>query len=612
MSSTLRPVIIKHALPALLLCLFSFSTAAAQTTSFTYQGRLTDVGALANGPYDIEFKLFDNADLQQGPTLTNEDVTVIDGSFVVVLDFGDVFDGTPRFLEIGVRPGDSVDAFTVLNPRWPITSTPYAIRSLKAAAADTATTADSATTATNATTADTATDATQLGGVAADQYVKTDDPRLGGEGGNFIQNGVEPQAGANFNISGNGTLGGTLSANNVGIGTATPNAGIRLQVNGDTLISTAVGNFIQFGTPNTETGMSLRRPAVGRADLRFDGSSVKLVAGGDTGPPGSTNGVVVNTAGLVGIGTVNPQAKLEVNPGGIGSMFFGTPNAETGISIRTNATANRADIRFDGSTLKLVAVPGGLVPPSTNGVAINTAGNVGIGTTAPFSKLHVDGAGPIQTTVRSTTDRAVVALDSNVGGQRRVWTLESGLFNINQGLFGIYDATAQRARLTIDPAGVTSVNVLRITAGADFSENFDVNVARTRRGGEIAEKIAAGMLVSIDPISPGKLTLSTRAYDRRVAGILSGAGGVQTGMLMGHEGTLADGKQPVALSGRVYAWVDAAHGRVRPGDLLTTSATPGHAMKVRNHAKAQGAILGKAMTALKQGKGLVLVLVTLQ
>ena len=138
MSSTLRPVIIQYALPALLLCIFSLGTAAAQTTSFTYQGRLTDAGALANGPYDIEFKLFDNADLQQGPTLTNEDVTIVDGSFVVVLDFGDVFDGTPRFLEIGVRPGDSVDDFTVLDPRWPITSTPYAIRSLKAAAADTA------------------------------------------------------------------------------------------------------------------------------------------------------------------------------------------------------------------------------------------------------------------------------------------------------------------------------------------------------------------------------------------------------------------------------------------------------------------------------------------
>jgi hypothetical protein len=66
------------------------------------------------------------------------------------------------------------------------------------------------------------------------------------------------------------------------------------------------------------------------------------------------------------------------------------------------------------------------------------------------------------------------------------------------------------------------------------------------------------------------------------------------------------------LTGRVYVLADATHGAIRPGDLLTTSGTPGHAMKVANHAKAQGAILGKAMSGLSDGKGLVLVLVTLQ
>jgi hypothetical protein len=68
----------------------------------------------------------------------------------------------------------------------------------------------------------------------------------------------------------------------------------------------------------------------------------------------------------------------------------------------------------------------------------------------------------------------------------------------------------------------------------------------------------------------------------------------------------------VALTGRVYVMADATNGAITPGDLLTTSATPGHAMKVSDHVKAQGAILGKAMTSLKEGKGMVLVLVTLQ
>jgi hypothetical protein len=69
----------------------------------------------------------------------------------------------------------------------------------------------------------------------------------------------------------------------------------------------------------------------------------------------------------------------------------------------------------------------------------------------------------------------------------------------------------------------------------------------------------------------------------------------------------------VALAGRVYCNVDASFGDVSPGDLLTTSPTPGYAMAVRDHRRAQGAILGKAMERMPKGlKGQMLVLVTLQ
>jgi hypothetical protein len=68
----------------------------------------------------------------------------------------------------------------------------------------------------------------------------------------------------------------------------------------------------------------------------------------------------------------------------------------------------------------------------------------------------------------------------------------------------------------------------------------------------------------------------------------------------------------VALTGRVWTWCDASSGPIVPGDLLTTAATPGHAMAVRDHARAQGAVLGKAMSSLDSGTGLVLVLVNLQ
>ncbi|MDZ7262045.1 MAG: hypothetical protein ONB05_08070, partial [candidate division KSB1 bacterium] len=94
--------------------------------------------------------------------------------------------------------------------------------------------------------------------------------------------------------------------------------------------------------------------------------------------------------------------------------------------------------------------------------------------------------------------------------------------------------------------------------------------------------------------------------------VISGAGGIMPGMIMGQSGSVADGEHPVALTGRVYCWADASYGSIEAGDMLTTSDTPGYAMKVTDFTKAQGAILGKAMTSLKQGQGLVLVLVTLQ
>ena len=145
---------------------------------------------------------------------------------------------------------------------------------------------------------------------------------------------------------------------------------------------------------------------------------------------------------------------------------------------------------------------------------------------------------------------------------------------------------------------------LEITGGADLSEQFDV--------GDDGDQAEPGMVVSIDPERPGRLTLSDRAYDRRVAGVISGAGGVNTGMLMGQRGSEADGELPVALAGRVYVWADASDGPITPGDLLTTSDRPGHAMRVDDHGQAGGAILGKAMTGLSEGRGLVLVLVSLQ
>jgi hypothetical protein len=75
---------------------------------------------------------------------------------------------------------------------------------------------------------------------------------------------------------------------------------------------------------------------------------------------------------------------------------------------------------------------------------------------------------------------------------------------------------------------------------------------------------------------------------------------------------MMEGGENVALSGRVYVEADASAGQIEPGDMLTTSDTPGYAMKVTEPTRAQGAVIGKAMSGLEEGTGMVLVLVTLQ
>jgi hypothetical protein len=98
-------------------------------TAFSYQGRLTDGGAPANGLYDLQFTLFDavTGGAAVGAPVVSEDVNVASGLFTVMLDFGAVFEGHARWLEIAVRPGASTGAFTPLAARQAITPAPHAL-----------------------------------------------------------------------------------------------------------------------------------------------------------------------------------------------------------------------------------------------------------------------------------------------------------------------------------------------------------------------------------------------------------------------------------------------------------------------------------------------------
>lgn len=517
------------------------TSSLAQTTTFTYQGRLTDAGNPANGNFDLQFKLFDTATVgtgtQQGATLTRNPVAVSAGVFTVTLDFGaGVFDGTARFLEIGVRPAGSGNPYTVLAPRQPITPTPYAMHSMAADGLSAA--CINCVTSSQIQTID----GTQVTGTIPTESVPT-----GSE--NYIQNAAAArqngktggQPAASFDIGGNGNIGGNLTVvGQTGLGTATPTAGYVLDAVGLTRLGLPNG-AVFFGSPNTETGMSIVTPQL-RADMRLNNTALKLAVGQAGFVPPGINGLAIDSAGNVGIGTEAPGAGIKLDVVGLTRMNmplaaiqFGTPNTEfAGMTFSGNA--GRADLRWNG-TLKLVNGPGG-IPPATNGLAINTAGNVGIGTEFPSAKLQV--------------------------------------------------------------VGTAKVSVVEITGGLDLAEHF-----------EVAEGAKPGLLVAIDPRRPGKLAIARGAYNRKVAGVISGANQLAAGMVLTNPSGTKD-SMPIALSGRVWVYCDARQHSITPGDLLTTAHLPGHAMKVADSARAQGAIIGKAMTGLKSRRGLVLVLVTLQ
>jgi hypothetical protein len=565
----------------LLSPLLAASPAFAQSTAFTYNGRLNNNGVPFSGPHDMRFTLYDaNAAgvVVSGP-LPISPVDVANGLFTVRIDFGaNIFTGPARWLHVEVRPVGGAN-YAVLTPRQEVTSSPYSIRAQTAGSV-----ATGAVTAAQFNTAGVA--------PAAGQF-------LSYNGGNLTWAAPGVAAGNIWSLL-NGNA--YYSAGNVAIGTTTPTAGIRLDVVGGTLLRPGNGN-IQFGSPSGELGFSVIPTASdSRADLRFDGTTLKLLASTGVTPPSALNGLAITTAGNIGIGTAAPAAgyRLEVagatqlRPGN-GTIQFGSPNAELGFSITPNA-GNRADLRFDGSLLKLV-VAAGLVPPSAdNGIVINTAGNVGIGSTTPQSKLEVAG----QDALRLVGYQPFLTLlDANANYARSRIQGVNGEIVLEPESF--VNGSNPNASVVIANSGNVSLRTLTIRGGADVAEPFELT----------SPDIAKGSVVVIDEEHAGKLKLSNRAYDTRVAGIVSGANGIEPGISLYQQGAL-EGGHDVALSGRVYVLADSSGGAIKPGDLLTTSGTPGHAMKVFDRTRSQGAILGKAMSALKDGKGMILVLVTLQ
>jgi len=272
---------------------------------------------------------------------------------------------------------------------------------------------------------------------------------------------------------------------------------------------------------------------------------------------------------------------LNQNSGSISyGLRFGAGSSGEGLASQRTAGGNQYGLDFYTS--------------SANRMSIANNGFVGINTTSLSQRLEVNGNYVLIDGGNAADGNGPI--DAYIGGNGSGSDVQIGSFNSAITAVGFWNSAAG-AWMHIACSSIS------INGGSDVAEPFPVAAE--------AGDISAGTVVVIDAKNPGQLRVSDQPYDRRVAGVISGANGIHPGIQMRQEGLLEGGRN-VALTGRVYVQADAANGAIEPGDLLTTSSTRGYAMKVTDYPRAQGAVLGKAMTALSQGKGAVLVLVTLQ
>ena len=350
---------------------------------------------------------------------------------------------------------------------------------------------------------------------------------------------------------GSGVLGRSETGNGVwgdSSGTASRSQGSN-GVKGSAQRGTGVSGSSQSGTGVTGTSVT----GVGVAAISEQGEG--LYAGGPV------NGVHAESAAGSGVWG---------NSGGTGNGVSGSANSGTGVSGSSqsgNGVSGTGLVGVKGAGIN-VEVDDGLHSVTQLGVGVSGSSQNGIG---------VEGTGSVGV--------AGIGIDTGIKG-----TGKTGVEGISTDTNG----TAGHFQGNVIVTGDIQL------ANADCAEDFEIAGL---------EKVEPGTVMMID--SEGKLRQSEQAYDKRVAGVISGAGKYKPGLILGREET-SEHRMPIALMGKVYCKVDAQFAAIEVGDLLTTSPTAGHAMKADDPTKAFGAVIGKALRPLDAGLGLIPILIALQ
>jgi hypothetical protein len=379
------------------------------------------------------------------------------------------------------------------------------------------------------------------------------------------------------------------TAGNVGIGTTKPGASLQLGVLNNAVppnTSLAVGtsNGVSLNVPAVRISMGVNNDAnyggyVGTLWMSATTGQVATVLGTREGGTDFANTVAV-TRGNVGIGAINPKNKLQVE-GNLhmdGNSIFLRQNPDDQFDfIRWNPAHDRVEI-------------GGY-----SGVAFGHTRAIGGPTLTPVLAVGSDDAGSGAKCISFLREPNDEVNAGKIAYKAPGWD--------NNALCIVGAGTVPRKIHMWDDVEVNHdlrVNGDVVLTGADCAEDFDV--VRT-------ESIEPGTVMVID--QEGALRPSQEPYDKRVAGVISGAGGLSPGIVLDKK-TGSVSRLPLGLVGKVYCKVDATLSPIEVGDLLTTSATLGHAMRATDPTKAFGTVLGKALHRLESGQGLIPILIALQ
>lgn len=253
---------------------------------------------------------------------------------------------------------------------------------------------------------------------------------------------------------------------------------------------------------------------------------------------------------------------------------------------------------FSSSTAGTAAVTASATGATSNGVHGLASSN---DASAVYGEhlgqgIGVFGRGQIGMMGESSSSYGIIGHGGDIGVYAHNTTLSGNLndaYLASQGFAGDFHGN-------VNVLGNVTVSGDVVLTGADCAEEFDIAQAAEANPGTV---VVLGQ--------DGTLQQCQQAYDKRVAGVISGAGDYRPGMILDRQQS-QDNRILVALVGKVYCKVDAQYAPIDVGDLLTTSPTPGHAMKAGEPLKAFGSVIGKALHGLQSGQGLVPILVALQ